>query len=139
MGIGVFTDRNKKPDSRSIELAIGSARSSWSRLTGFLTSELKIKGELKFYGVNHGWAVRYSKSGKSIIALYPNTDSFTAQIILSSSQTKAALESELSDQTKENIRNKPAIHEGKWIYLPIDKKTDVKEIEVLVNIRLKVK
>ncbi len=139
MGKGIFTDSKKKPDARSIEQAVGSAGINWSTLTEHLTSELKIKGELKFYGVNYGWAVRYSKSGKSVIALYPNMDGFTAQIILNNSQVRAALQRSLASRTKETIRNTPAIHEGKWIYLDVDKKTDIKEIEMLVSVRLKVK
>lgn len=139
MSKGIFTDKEKKPDARSIGQAIGPAKKNWSTLTDFLDSELKIKGELKFYGVNYGWAVRYSKSGKSVIALYPNQDSFTVQIILNASQVRAALQQNLASRTEEIVRNTSGFREGKWIYLVVDHKTNVKEIETLVDVRLKVK
>lgn len=89
--------------------------------------------------MNYGWAVRYSKSGKSVIALYPNQDSFTVQIILNASQVRAALQQNLASRTEEIVRNTSGFREGKWIYLVVDHKTNVKEIETLVDVRLKVK
>ena len=65
MSKGFFTDKTVKPDFTDIINVIGSAGEDWGILHKYLTEDLKLKGEFKFYGVNYGWALRFTKSGKS--------------------------------------------------------------------------
>ncbi len=136
MSKGIFTDKNRKPGPKDIEVTVSRALGNWKELNEFLRSTLKLKGELKFYGVNYGWAIRYSKSGKSVIALYPAKDSFTVQIILKREQVKAALTHKLSPGTKDAVNRAHEFNEGRWVYLTIDDKSDLVDILTLVKARL---
>ena len=120
MSIGVFTDRSKMPDARNIDGAVGLAELNWRKLNDFLATTLKLKGELKFYGVNYGWAIRYAKSGKSVVALYPDRDSFTVQIIMKRQQLTAAYEHGVSDTTKEAVNRATDFKEGRWVFVHVD-------------------
>ncbi len=42
---------------------------------------IKARSKYKFYGKNCGWALGYSKSGKSVISLYPLLGDFAIQMI----------------------------------------------------------
>jgi len=139
MSKGFFTDKTIPPTAEEITKHIGKAKDNWNALTEQLNTNLKLKGELKFYGVNYGWAFRFNKSGKSVIALYPNADTFTVQIILNKKQVEAALLNELDKETVQLIQNTESIHEGKWIYTTVDGSTNLKDILTLLNIRLTIK
>jgi len=139
MSKGYFTDKNAKPDDSGIGNILGEARRPWMVLTGHLTEELKMKGEYKFYGVNYGWALRFSKSGKSIIALYPGKEGFMVQIILNKNQVEAALSQVTGHKLLQLVRDTESIHEGKWIYFPVEATTALQDVFTLVDIRLKVK
>jgi hypothetical protein len=139
MNKGFFTDKALRPAENDSVKIIGKAMNNWDALLRHLTTEFKLKGELKFYGINYGWALRFNKSGKSIVALYPNKNFFIVQIILNSNQAEFALSQALDLKTKTLIRDKESIHEGKWIYLQIDQETDLKDILRLIDIRIKVK
>jgi hypothetical protein len=139
MSKGFYTDRPFKPTEIDILRIIGSARNNWEFIHWHLSDVLKLKGDLKFYGINYGWAIRFKKSGKSIAALYPDKDRFTVQIILNKCQVDSALLTDMDFKIIEKIRVQEAIHEGKWIYLQVDKETDLNDILKLIDIRIKIK
>jgi hypothetical protein len=91
MSKGYFTDKHISPTENEIHQVIGFSKNNWDLLNHYHANELKLKGEFKFYGVNYGWALGYNKSGNSLIALYPDMDSFMVQIILNKNQVEAAL------------------------------------------------
>jgi len=139
MSKGFFTDKNRKPTDAELIDIIGTTKNKWNLLFHYLTDDLHLKGELKFYGVNYGWALRFNKAGKSVIALYPNKDCITVQIILNGNQVSKALSSGLSPEIIQIINDTEMIHEGKWIYLNIDENTDIKDIIQLIDLRISVK
>jgi len=138
MSKGYFTDKGTKPSDNDVIEILGTSKDNWDLLFKHLAVESKLKGEYKFYGVNYGWAIRFNKSGRSIIALYPNKDIFTVQLILNGNQVGFALKEDLQPQTLRLIEETEPIREEKWIFTKIDKETDLKDIINLVNIRMKV-
>jgi len=139
MSKGFFTDKTSRPAERDIIAIIGKAWNKWDFLFHHLMTEFHLKGEFRFYGINYGWALRFNKSGRSVIALYPDKDCFTVQIILNKNQTESALAGDLDSNMIKTIRNTEPVHEGKWIYLKIDTDTEMKDILTLVDIRMKIK
>ncbi len=139
MSKGIFTEKGSKPDNSSIKKAIGQAWDNWMNLNEFLATALKLKSELKFYGVNYGWAIRYAKSGKSVVALYPDKDGFTAQVILKRPQVEAALAKGVSAATKDAINRATDFKEGRWVFVHVDTKTGIDDVVTLVNARLSIK
>jgi hypothetical protein len=139
MAYGCFTDRNEPPTDHAVEKALGVRRDAWRDISDYLTVNKKAKAKYKYYGKNYGWAQGFSKSGKSILALYPDTNDFCVQFILSVKQEAAVL-SELSNAAlRDIIAEKEPIHEGKWIFARFGVFKGVEEIKRLVDIRLDTK
>lgn len=138
MSKGAFTDKTSRPTTEAIQTELGKTYALWNSLTDYL-AKVKLKGEMKFYGVNYGWALRFTKSGKSVVALYPAHEAFTVQIILNKAQTEAALQSNVSHAIISLIEQTEAIHEGKWLYTEIRVDMDLEDIFTLINIRLRIK
>ena len=139
MSKGFFTNKNSKPTDVEIIDIVGKTKDNLELLIRYLTDELHLKGELKFYGINYGWALRFNKSGKSLISIYPHKDCLTVQIILNESQTDFALSSGFDSKIVQTIKNTEPIHEGKWVYLTVDERTEISAIKKLVDIRIKIK
>ena len=137
MSKGYFTDKAIQPTIADIEAVLETACDNWRIVTKHLTNELKLKGVYKFYGINYGWALRFTKSGKSVIALYPDKNRFMVQIILNEGQVEAAIEQVKNQQLLQIIRDTEVIHEGKWVYFLLNCSSDLKDLFLLINIRIK--
>jgi len=135
MSYGAFIDKNIKPDQNIINNSLSTAQTSFNELTGFIENNYKSHGELKFYGKNYGWAIRFNRSGKSLIALYPGNNEFTAQVILNDHQVEAALDSDIDFSIKKIISETPEIKEGKWIFIKISTEIKLSDIKKLISIR----
>ena len=132
MSKGIFTDKNYKPTNEEVLNAISYAKPLWDNLINFIENNYKIKGEFKFYGKNFGWALRYRKSGKVLISLYPGKDEFMIQIILNGIEVENALKLNLTPETTRIIVEQPSIREGKWIYLKITPNSNLQVIQNLI-------
>jgi hypothetical protein len=111
----------------------------WDNLVNFIENNYKIKGEFKFYGKNFGWALRYRKSGKVLISIYPGKEEFMVQIILNGKEVKNALKLNIAPETKKIIKGKPSVREGKWIYLPVIPDMNLTDIKKLILVRSPIK
>ncbi|MBB3186111.1 DUF3788 family protein [Microbacter margulisiae] len=139
MSKGFFINKNAQPTDAEIEDTVGKAQEVWFLILQYLTHELHLKRDWKFYGVNYGWALRFNKSGKSVVAIYPDKNGITVQIILNKHQVAFALVSGLDTRIIQIIEDTESIYEGKWIYVKIDDNTGINEILKLIDIRIKIK
>lgn len=135
MSKGFFTDRIHKPAEDEIIQALKKAEPVWEEIINFIKNQYKVKAEYKFYGKNYGWALRFTRSGKSFISLYPSENEFTVQIILNNLQSAKALEETIKPEIKNIIANTPEIHEGKWIYFKVTSKEDIADVKKLLKIK----
>lgn len=135
MSKGIFTDKSHRPTEKEVFKVISSAKLLLDSLINFVEDNYKITGEFKFYGKNFGWALRYRKSGRVLISLYPGKDEFLAQIILNGKEVDKALKMDISQKTRKVIIETPSIREGKWIYLKVTPETSLMDIKNLILIR----
>lgn len=139
MSIGIFTDKSHVPCEEEVLEVLSSAESSWKNLIKFIESNYSISGDFKFYGKNFGWALRYRKSGRVLISMYPGKDEFTVQIILNLKEVYETLKLNIDPKIKKYIEEKPAIREGKWIYIKISPDTDLNDIKEIIEVRSPIK
>lgn len=136
MSKGFFIDRIHKPAEDEIMQVLNKAEPVWKEIINFIEEHYKAKAEYKFYGKNYGWAQRFTKSGKSFIALYSSENEFTVQIILNKLQAAKALGETIKPEIKNIIANTPEIHEGKWIYFKVASKEDIVDVKKLLKIKI---
>ena len=85
MTAGYFTNHAHPPSPEEIRLALGSLYSLWERLTRFIEANYRIEGEWSFWGpAKSGWNLRFRRRGKALVALYPQKERVTAQVVLES-------------------------------------------------------
>jgi hypothetical protein len=135
MGIGIFTDKSHPPTMKQILDALGDQRSAWEEFVTFVRAKYPSQEEWKFYGKNYGWALRFRKSGKALLSLYPAQDSFIVQVILSEATAQATRDLKLGKRVRQVIERAHPFPEGRWLYIPIKSKKDVKDVQQLLALK----
>src|SRR5271157_2788915 len=64
MSWGIFIDKNYKPTIEDTYNTLSISKPLFVYLVNYIESNFKTHYELKFYGKNYGWALRFNKSGK---------------------------------------------------------------------------
>ena len=119
MSKGCFVDKAHQPTSEEIRAAVSGALPLWDHLIQFISQTYGGAGDLKFYGKSYGWALRFQKSGKNLLSLYPGDGCFTAQIIIGPAHVDTALGLGLGEHAREGYRRRSplsrralAVHTG---------------------------
>ncbi|MGD0764862.1 MAG: DUF3788 domain-containing protein [Dehalococcoidia bacterium] len=135
MSIGCFTDKTRPPTTEAVGEALAGPLPLWSDLLGLISELYGVDGELRFYGRNYGWALRFRKSGRALLSLYPGSGSFTAQIILSRAQADEAIGLALGRKTREALESAHEYPEGRWLYVPVESDEEVRDIQQLLALK----
>ena len=135
MSIGLFVDKAHPPTMEQIFEAVGPRRPAWGELTRLLREQFKAREEFKFYGRNYGWALRFRKSGKALVSLYPTGRSFTIQIILGAAETRKARGLRLGKHVERIIDEAHPYPEGRWLFIPVTSVRDIKDVERLLMLK----
>jgi hypothetical protein len=139
MSYSCFIDKHDAPTEQAVQKALGEKKAAWRNISDYLTIDIKAKAKYKYYGKNYGWALGFSKNGKSILSLYPDTNNFCIQFIVNEKQ-EAKLLKELSNaELRDMIAKKKSIHEGKWIFANFAMFNGIEEIKRIIAIRLDAK
>jgi hypothetical protein len=135
MTISYFVDKLSPPSSSELESVMGSAFPFWERLIHFIDDNYQMTGELIYGGKNYGWNLWYRKSGKSLVSIYPQTESIVAQVVLGKEQVEKALNVKLGEKVGNMVRETPQLHDGKWLFIPVTTEVDVQDIEQLLLVK----
>ena len=135
MSIGYFLDKEHQPTEKEIETVLGSSHRLWRTLIDFIAENYQIPPEINFGGKNYGWNLWYRKSGKSLVSLYPQKESFVAQIVLGRDQTEEALSMKFCKSVGKLVQETPRLHDGKWLFIPVKSETELKDVEKLLLLK----
>jgi hypothetical protein len=133
-------DEDHEPSEKEILAAIG-ARDLWLDLKEYIDQSYDFGPELVFYGKKYGWTIRYRKSGKTLVSLFPEHGAFTALVVLGKKEGEKAAETldELSSATRDLIGNAEQLHDGKWLWIPILEPAHVDDVMRLLAAKRKPK
>jgi len=134
---GCFVDRSQEPSLASVRKALAGARAAWDDLEAHLAETYGIKGSFHFmYGERYGWALRFQKSGRFILAMYPNRSHFTVQIVLGRAQVAAATEMKLPPFIVRVLEAAKDYPEGKWLFIPARSVKSARELRDLIALKI---
>ncbi len=138
MSIGVFTERQHQPTEGEIRQAIGPKLPLWQALIQFIRDTYPVEEDFGFlYGKKYGWARRFQIKGRFLANLYPAQGCFKAQVNLSPAAVEAALGLPLGQNAQQAIANAPPFQEGRWLFIPVESKQDLQDVQRLLELRLK--
>ena len=135
MAIGVFADKQREPGWDEILTVLGSAEPRWRRLVSFMEATYGLAGANKFYGKSYGWMVWFRRSGKTLLALYPQQDALVAQVVLGPSLVEPALALSLPVGVHDAIAQAHPYPEGRWLFLSVASDAEAAAVEQLVLLK----
>ena len=131
-------DKIHKPSEEEMVNFIGDqAKPAWLELRRFIEDNYDIPSETMFYGVKHGWTVRFRKSGRTLYSFFPEKDEFTVLITLGRKESEKALSkrNELSSNTNELVESTEQLHDGRWLWINVRTERDTDDIKKLLRIK----
>jgi hypothetical protein len=132
-----FADRAQEPSRRSVLGILGNARDSWNDLETHLAEAYRLKGFVHFmYGERYGWALRFQRGGRTVLAMYPNRGVLTVQIILSRAQVAAATAMGLPRRVARVLETAKDYPEGRWLFIPVESLANGRELRPLIELKL---
>jgi hypothetical protein len=140
MSIGAFVDKKHQPSDEEIHQVIGPKLPVWEELLHYIREHYPSDEDFKFlYGKKYGWALRFRKHGKLLTSLYPSEGGFTIQINLGPEAIEQTSNMQLGANVQQVIDNATAYPEGRWLFIPIKSKDDVRDIHQLLALRVETK
>jgi hypothetical protein len=135
MSVGIFTDKAHAPTAEQIAEAIGSRQAAWEDMLQVIRETYSHQEDWRFYGKNYGWALRFRKSGKALVSLYPAEGSFTVQLILSQAEVDKAHNLKLGKHTRQIIEQAHPYPEGRWVFIPVRSGQDLRDAQQLLALK----
>ena len=132
-----YVDRKHEPSSGRVRKALGKACAAWGELEGHLNEVYGLKGSFHFmYGQRYGWALRFRRGGKLILAVYPNQGHLTVQVVLGRAQVAMATAMHLSSNIAKVLRAARDYPEGRWLFVPVRSRQSAREMRGLIALKL---
>ena len=132
-----FLDRTREPGHASIRKALAEARAAWDDIEAHLTETYGLKGSFHFmYGKRYGWALHFRQSGRFILAMYPNHNYFTVQIILGRAQVAVATKMRLPPCVSRVLETAKDYPEGRWLFIPVRSRKSAEELRTLIALKM---
>jgi hypothetical protein len=132
---------DKEPSEKEILAFVGKAGDAWIDFTSFLDKNYDFVPEKRDYGKNWGWVIRYRKSNRTWIALYPEKNCFVVQIIFGKKEVEKFQSSraDFSDFVLSKFDNTKQLHDGRWMFFNVKDFTLIDDLKKLMKIKRKPK
>lgn len=136
-------DGSTKPSDEDIKNFIEDeqALKAWMKIQEYLESRYNLNTEMRFYGNNYGWLVRYRKSGKTVCSLFPEKGGFSFLIVFGKKEIDRFIEreSEFTRPIIEIFYQTNQLHDGKWLWIRVTDMNFYEDIKQLLAIKRKPK
>ena len=86
-------------------------------------------------GKNKEFVIRYRKSSRTLVTLYPADDSLVVLVVLGKKEVAKteALVDKLSTKVRKLFQETDQLHDGRWLWIRPSSKTDVESIMLLLS------
>jgi hypothetical protein len=136
-------NRTQKPTETDIINFISDADAifAWKQIKEYLLMHYDLLKETIYYGEKYGWLVRYRKSGRTIVSLFPETNSFSFLIVYGKKEIDkfSAQESDFLPTIIEVFQNTKKLHDGKWLWIRVTDSSYYEDLKKLITIKRKPK
>ncbi|MCK4280377.1 MAG: DUF3788 domain-containing protein [Candidatus Thorarchaeota archaeon] len=131
-------DKTQEPTEEEMMIFMGEqAGNVWVELRHFIEDNYDFVPETAFYGVKHGWTVRYRRSGRTLCSLFPEKDGFSVLIVLGRKDSEKALSmrDELSTRMIAILESTEQLHDGRWLWIKPLTASDTDDIKMLLQVK----
>lgn len=136
-------DPEQPPSQADLESWMGKkAYVFWTEVSNWIAQSHPgvFNPEWLFGGKKHGWSLRYKKS-KSFCTFVPEKNQFAIVIVFGADERAKVEEirAELSPMTLDAYDQATTYHDGKWLYLKVNSKSVIRDVQRLLAVKRKSK
>ena len=136
MATSIFDNKEIVPNDEDLEDVLKSSLDTFNSLVSYLEKEYgSLNKEWKFYSKKAGWTLRISGEKRNLLFISPNDDYFIATVNMSVNVSKIVLDLDISDNTKNLIKEAKIYAEGISILIEVRKQEDLEDIKTILNVR----
>lgn len=127
------------PKYSDLRRFIGKAILPFDEIITFLDKNYDFQREIYFGGKNFGVMVRYRKSGKTLIQIFPEKDGFEVVLIYGKKEREIfeSRKKEFSKYLTKIYDNTKQYHDGKWMLIRIENSKYNNELIEMIRIKKK--
>jgi hypothetical protein len=138
-----LTEPINPPIPEQVEFFIGRENHElWRQLVNWISQNYPdvFSPEWIRSGKKSGWYLRYKKS-KSFCQLIPRKNQFIVLVTFGGNEREKVevIKEELSLQTQKEYNKAETFHDGKWLYLIVNNKSTLTDIQKLLSVKRKIK
>lgn len=132
----VLLDPAGEPDAPALAAVLSESAGLWERLSRRL-DEMGAVGSWSWGGRKYGWERRYKRAGRPFLTLTPLSGGcFSALVVLGRAETEVASGLPLSSRGRGLFDATPQLHDGRWLFVPVESEADVDDVVLLVLAKL---
>ncbi len=132
-------DRTRKLTEAEIQSFIedSDAVKAWNHLNAYLSSNYELNREILYYGDKYGWLVRYRKTKRTLVSIFPEKLSFSFLIVFGKQEIGKFItsQSEFQPSIVEVFKNTKKLHDGKWIWIRVVDDSILEDLKKLIAIK----
>jgi len=134
-----MTGKDKKPDAKRLLAWLGATNyKRWNRLVEFIdvTYPGVFTPEWLFGGTRYGWSLRF-KTSRSFCTLVPERNRLLVLIVFGKAEKEKAktIFGELSPTAREVYTQANTYHDGKWVFIPVERDQRLRDIQKLLAVK----
>ncbi|HOY31577.1 MAG TPA: DUF3788 family protein [Bacteroidales bacterium] len=138
MALSIFEDKFVKPTEKMLTEALQDNILWWKEIKDFVIQQYPLAiEEWKHSGNNYGWGFRLKDKKRAIVYLTPADKYFLFSIVFGEKASQDALQSDISEEIKQMIRDARVYAEGRGIQIRVNSDILWDDIKKLILIKLK--
>lgn len=133
----IFTDKNSTPSEKDLTTVLGKSWSLWNDFRNDLEERYgPLNEEWKFYMKKSGWTLKVLRKKRNLFFFSPRQNYFNINFVFGDKAVKAAEESDLPLQLKQELRNARKYMEGRGLPVKVETAEQLVSIKKLVQIKI---
>ena len=129
-------NQDYEPTEKQMIKLLGKKATLWSDLRAYLANHYpECVPVFQIEGKDKSYTIRYRKSGKTLVTLYPASKSLTVLVVLGKKEVDKIeqFENKLSKKICDLFHNVKQYHDGRWLWIKPSTKKDIESIKMLLN------
>jgi hypothetical protein len=122
-------NKEKKPSSEEIIETIGKRCTLWLDIHKYIEENYDFTSELVFWTKKYGWTIRYKKGSRTFGYFFPEKEAFSVLIVLGRKEVGKVDLTKLNTKVKSIFKTTEQLHDGRWLWIRVLKKSDVESIK----------
>ena len=131
----IFQDKDNRPGIHDISVSLGKSYSHWKKITDQVRKA--VPGVVEEWNYSRlGWNCRLKGKKSVIIYLMPQSGQFKASFVLGGKATEHAMATDISDATKQIIKEAKVYAEGRGFRIEVKNADTASDVQKLVGIKI---